>query len=98
MCSVKKVFLEILPNSQANNCARVSFLIKLQAAPATLLKKRLWHRCFPVNFAKFQEHLFYRTPLDEYEHLSEALCHDQLAMHYYNFRKIITNNQLNICG
>ena len=21
--------------------------------PATLLKKRLWHSCFPVNFAKF---------------------------------------------
>ena len=21
--------------------------------PATLLKKRLWHRCFPVHFAKF---------------------------------------------
>ena len=21
--------------------------------PATLFKKRLWHRCFPVNFAKF---------------------------------------------
>ena len=21
--------------------------------PATLSKKRLWHRCFPVNFAKF---------------------------------------------
>ena len=21
--------------------------------PATLLKKRRWHRCFPVNFAKF---------------------------------------------
>ena len=39
-------------NSQENTCARVSFLIKFQA-PATLLKKRLWHRCFPVNFAKF---------------------------------------------
>ena len=26
--------------------------------PATLLKIRLWHRCFPVNFAKFL-----RTPL-----------------------------------
>ena len=25
--------------------------------PAIILKKRLWHRCFPVNFAKFQ-----RTP------------------------------------
>ena len=22
-------------------------------SPATLLRKRLWHRCFPVNFAKF---------------------------------------------
>ena len=21
--------------------------------PATLLKKKLWHRCFPVNFVKF---------------------------------------------
>ena len=21
--------------------------------PTTLLKKRLWHRCFPVNLAKF---------------------------------------------
>ena len=30
-CSVKKVFLEILQNSQENTCARASFLIKLQA-------------------------------------------------------------------
>ena len=30
-CFVKKVFLEILQNSQENTCARVSFLIKLQA-------------------------------------------------------------------
>ena len=34
----------------------VPFLIKWHASglrPATLLKKRLWHRCFPVNFSKF---------------------------------------------
>ena len=30
-CSVIKVFLEISQNSQENTCARVSFLIKLQA-------------------------------------------------------------------
>ena len=24
-----------------------------RSGPATLLKKRFWHRCFPVNFAKF---------------------------------------------
>ena len=26
--------------------------------PGTLLKKGLWHRCFPVNFAKFLRTLF----------------------------------------
>ena len=40
-------------------CKSLSFLTKLQACkvagliPATLLKKTLWHSCFPVNFAKF---------------------------------------------
>ena len=29
-----------------------------KAAPATLLKKRLWHRCFAVSFAKFLRTLF----------------------------------------
>ena len=38
-----KVFLEISQHSQKNICAR----------PTTLLRKRLWHRCFPVNFVKF---------------------------------------------
>ena len=42
-CSGKKVFLEISQNSQENTCTRVSFL----------LKTRLWHRCFSVNFVKF---------------------------------------------
>ena len=62
-CSVKKVFLEISQNSQENTCARVSFLIKLQAAPATLLKKRLRHRCFPVNLAKFLRTTFFTEHL-----------------------------------
>ena len=56
-CSVKKVFLEISRNSQENTCTRVSFLIKLKA-PAALLKKRLWQKCFPVNFVKFLRTLF----------------------------------------
>ena len=43
-CSVKTGFLEICLNSQGQTCARLR--------PATLLKKRLWQRCFPVNFAK----------------------------------------------
>ena len=31
--------------------------------PAILLKKRLWHRCFPVNFVKFLNTFIHRTPL-----------------------------------
>ena len=67
-CSVKKVFLQILQNSQENTCARASFLIKL-LAPATLLRKKLWHRCFPVNSAKFV-----RTPFF-IEHLRRLLLY-----------------------
>ena len=53
-CSVKKVFLEISRNSQENARARVSFFNKVAGLrTATLLEKRLWQRCFPVNFAKF---------------------------------------------
>ena len=55
------VFLEILQNEEENTCAKVSFLIKLQASglrSATLFNKGLWDRCFPVIFAKFLRTLF----------------------------------------
>ena len=42
--------LEISQNLQENTCAIVSFLIKRRAC--NFIKKRLWDRCFPVNFAK----------------------------------------------
>ena len=34
-------------------CQILCFAKVAGLTPATLLKKRLWHRCFPVNFAKF---------------------------------------------
>ena len=47
-------------NSNSQKQSSIGVLLKTEAvaqtcgrAPATLLKKRLWHRCFPVNFAKF---------------------------------------------
>ena len=52
-CSVKKVFLKFSQNLQKNPVPE-SILNKVaDLRPATLFKKRLWHRCFPVNFAKF---------------------------------------------
>ena len=52
-CSVKKVSLEISQNSQEYICARAFFYKVAGLRPATLLKKRLWHWCFPANFTKF---------------------------------------------
>ena len=40
-------------------CARVSVPESQSLRPATLLKKRLWYRCFPVNFAKFLRKSFF---------------------------------------
>ena len=34
-------------------CQSLFFNKVTSLRPTTLLKKRLWHRCFPVNFAKF---------------------------------------------
>ena len=47
------MFLEISQNSQEKTCARVFFNKVDGLMSATLLKKRLWYRYFPVNFVKF---------------------------------------------
>ena len=62
------VFLKILPSSQENTSARVSFLIKLQASglgPATSLKKGFGKCVFLLVLQNIQDHLFYRTPTDD---------------------------------
>ena len=62
-CFTKKVSLKISQNSQENTCARVSFSIKLLKRLS--LKKRTWHRCFPVKFAKYLRTPFLQKPLNE---------------------------------
>ena len=42
---------------------QVKMISKDIAAPANLLKKRLGHLYFPVNFANFKNTFLYRTPL-----------------------------------
>ena len=65
-CSIKKVFLKFSQNSQEKNLRRSLFLNKIAGLRLLiLLKKRLWHKCFPVNFVKylripiFIEHLWW---------------------------------------
>ena len=63
-CSVKKVFLEILQNSQENTCARVSFLIKLQVSGCEfceISKNTFFHRTplIAASVCLQQKHLFW---------------------------------------
>ena len=95
-CSVKKVFLKISKNSLENTRARVSLLIKLHAykvaglRPVTLLKRRLWHRCFPVNFMEFL-----RTPFFT-EHLWWLLLLIEMVM-FFVFSEISVNDIIICC-
>ena len=52
--SVRKCVLRNFAKFAGNHLCRVSFFNKIAGLrSATLLKKRLWHRCFPVSFRKF---------------------------------------------
>ena len=55
-CSVKKVFLENLQNSQEITCARVSFLIKLQAW--SCIKKETLAQVFSCEFCDISRNTF----------------------------------------
>ena len=76
------MFLEISQNSQENTCTRASFSINLQAWACNfiLLKKRLWDRCFPVNFATFL-----RTPI--LRNTSRRLLHESHSDFYFDNHK-----------
>ena len=51
-CSIKKVFLKISQNSQENTCARVTFLIKLQASACNFIKKATLAQVFSCEFCE----------------------------------------------
>ena len=60
-CSVKKGILQKFAKFTGKHLCQSLLYNKVAGLrPATLLRKRLWHRCFPVNFAKFLT-----TPLDD---------------------------------
>ena len=62
-CSTKQTFLKILKNLLENTCAGVIFNKFASLKVCNFIKKRLYHRCFPVNFAKFLTTPFFTEPL-----------------------------------
>ena len=58
-CSLKKgVLRNFVKLTGKHLCQSLLFNKVADLRLATLLKKRFWHRCFPVNFAKFLRTLF----------------------------------------
>ena len=59
-CFVKKNVLRNFTKFTGKQlCKRFFFNKVADLRPATLLKKRLWYRCFLVNFVKFLRTPFY---------------------------------------
>ena len=53
-CFVKKGVPKSITKFTGKHLCQCLFFNKVAGLiPATLLKKRLWYRCFPVNFVKF---------------------------------------------
>ena len=61
-CSLRKGVLRKFTKFTGKHLCQNLFFYKVTDLPATLLKKRLWHRCFLRNF---YEHLFYRAHLGD---------------------------------
>ena len=59
----EKGFLKFSQNLQENTCARVSFLIKLQAEACNFIKEETLAQVFSYEFCQiFKNTFFYRTP------------------------------------
>ena len=63
-CSVKKGVLRNFTKFTGKHLCQSLFFNKVAVlSPATLLKKRLWHRCFPLNFLEVSKNTCSREQL-----------------------------------
>ena len=67
------------------------FFQQYSLRPATLLKKRLWQRYFPVNLAEFLRIPFYRTPLVA----ASFFCIQACIFSFYKTLALIRQSVLN---
>ena len=90
-CSLKKGILRNFAKFTGKQLCQSLFFNKVVGLrPANFLKKRLWHRCFPVNFARFL-----RTPSFK-EHLCCLLLKKQLIASFIKQIKDVSMKILKI--
>ena len=61
---IKKVFLRISQNSQENACARLSFVIKLQAETCIFIKRETLAQVFSYEFYKIFKNTFFTEHIE----------------------------------
>ena len=83
-CSVKKAVLRNFAKLTVKHLKQSLFFNKVaDQRPTSLLKKRDWHKCFIVSFAKFL-----RTPF--YKHLRDDCFYKWQKQQCKTFRKVAT--------
>ena len=76
--------LENFPKFTGKHLCQILFFDKVAGLRlANLLKKRLWHRCFPVNFAKFLRTLFLQNTS------SGCFCRQRIQGYIFTKRFIV---------
>ena len=90
----EKMFLEISQKFKGKHLCQSLFFNKVAGLrPANLLKKKLWHRCFRVNFEKFWRSSIL-TPLDDCLFIDSWNWMLINSAKYSAFLKILTNTSI----
>ena len=94
-CSLKEVFLNFLQNLEGNTCCEKHLF--LQAC--NFIKKRLQHRCFPVNSKLFLEQLWWLLLCFEAS-MKKSQSHLETEFKFEKRRGILSFRTLrtNTCG
>ena len=88
-CSVKKVFLETLQNSQENTCIRASFLIKLKA----LAQQETLAKVFSYEFCEISKNTYFTEHLWTTASVNQAKPWKKLCKNYHKYTKTIYNDK-----
>ena len=87
-CSIRKSVLRNFAKFTRKHMYQSLFFNKIEGLrPATLLKKRLVHRCFPVNFAKFLT-----APSLATEHLWTTVSETWISSWFHSLFHLIKSN------
>ena len=109
-CSVKKGVFRNFAKFIGKHLRQRLFFNKVAGLrPATLLKKNLWHRCFPVSFCEISKNTFFtdhlRTTASEsflnaFKAFLKSLDQRQIRVKRYSslFSTIVTWNTRRSCG